>query len=125
MYRCDAAIRKLDSHYRRRRMTAMQELKAVHPSVEERSSMWARSRNTGVIRGNCLYHASKKRAQHVKPRTAAFECGAFGARINEVALGSVMTPMLRAFIKKNQAANSTLLRVRLAATRNHAATKAN
>jgi NAD(P)-dependent dehydrogenase (short-subunit alcohol dehydrogenase family) len=54
-----------------------------------------------VIRGNCLYNASKS-ALSMLTKTAALECGAFGVRINEVAPGPVMTPMLRAFIEKSQ-----------------------
>jgi len=35
-------------------------------------------------------------------QTAALECAAFGIRINEVAPGPVMTPMLRDFIEKSK-----------------------
>ena len=54
-----------------------------------------------VIRGNSLYNASKS-ALSMLTQTAALECGAFGVRINEVAPGPVMTPMLRGFIEKSQ-----------------------
>ena len=54
-----------------------------------------------VIGGNCLYNASKS-ALSMLTKSAALECGAFGVRINEVAPGPVMTPMLRAFIEKSQ-----------------------
>jgi NAD(P)-dependent dehydrogenase (short-subunit alcohol dehydrogenase family) len=54
-----------------------------------------------VIRGNSLYNASKS-ALSMLTQTAALECGAFGVRINEVAPGPVMTPMLRRFIEKSQ-----------------------
>ena len=35
-------------------------------------------------------------------QTAALECGTFGVRINVVAPGPVMTPMLRGFIEKSR-----------------------
>jgi NAD(P)-dependent dehydrogenase (short-subunit alcohol dehydrogenase family) len=54
-----------------------------------------------VIRGNTLYNASKS-ALTMLTKTAALECGAFGVRINEVAPGPVMTPMLNGFIEKSQ-----------------------
>ena len=54
-----------------------------------------------VIRGNSLYNASKS-ALSMLTQTAALECGAYGVRINEVASGPVMTPMLRGFIEKSQ-----------------------
>ena len=54
-----------------------------------------------AIRGNSLYNASKS-ALNMLTQTAALECGAFGVRINVVAPGPVMTPMLRGFIEKSQ-----------------------
>lgn len=53
------------------------------------------------IRGNALYNASKG-ALTMLTQTAALECAAFGVRINEVAPGPVMTPMLRDFIDKSK-----------------------
>jgi NAD(P)-dependent dehydrogenase (short-subunit alcohol dehydrogenase family) len=53
------------------------------------------------IRGNSLYNASKS-ALNMLTQTAALECGTFGVRINVVAPGPVMTPMLRGFIEKSQ-----------------------
>jgi NAD(P)-dependent dehydrogenase (short-subunit alcohol dehydrogenase family) len=54
-----------------------------------------------AIRGNSLYNASKS-ALNMLTQTAALECGTFGVRINVVAPGPVMTPMLRGFIEKSQ-----------------------
>jgi NAD(P)-dependent dehydrogenase (short-subunit alcohol dehydrogenase family) len=53
------------------------------------------------IRGNSLYNASKS-ALNMLTQTAALECGTFGVRINVVAPGPVMTPMLSGFIEKSQ-----------------------
>jgi NAD(P)-dependent dehydrogenase (short-subunit alcohol dehydrogenase family) len=53
------------------------------------------------IRGNSLYNASKS-ALNMLTQTAALECGSFGIRINVVAPGPVMTPMLSGFIERSQ-----------------------
>jgi NAD(P)-dependent dehydrogenase (short-subunit alcohol dehydrogenase family) len=57
------------------------------------------------IRGNSVYNASKS-AVSMLTQSAALECGEFGIRINELAPGPVMTPMLRGFLEKSQETGS-------------------
>src|SRR5262249_10814308 len=49
---------------------------------------------------------ASKSAVSMLTQSAALECGQFGIRINELAPGPVMTPMLRAFLKKSQRTGS-------------------
>jgi NAD(P)-dependent dehydrogenase (short-subunit alcohol dehydrogenase family) len=49
--------------------------------------------------GNSLYNASKSAATMLT-QSAAAECGKLGVRINEVAPGPVMTPMLEGYLKR-------------------------
>jgi NAD(P)-dependent dehydrogenase (short-subunit alcohol dehydrogenase family) len=52
-----------------------------------------------ALRGNSLYNASKS-AANMLTQSAAAECGKLGVRINEVAPGPVMTPMLEGYLKR-------------------------
>jgi NAD(P)-dependent dehydrogenase (short-subunit alcohol dehydrogenase family) len=52
-----------------------------------------------AIAGNSLYNASKSAATMLT-RTAALECAKLGVRINEVAPGPVLTPMLTGYIER-------------------------
>jgi len=54
-----------------------------------------------VIRGNCLYNASKS-ALSMLTKTAALECGAIRRPDQRTCTRPVMTPMLHAFIEKSQ-----------------------
>jgi NAD(P)-dependent dehydrogenase (short-subunit alcohol dehydrogenase family) len=52
-----------------------------------------------TLAGNSLYNASKS-AVTMLTRSAALECAKFGIRINEVAPGPVLTPMLTEYIER-------------------------
>jgi NAD(P)-dependent dehydrogenase (short-subunit alcohol dehydrogenase family) len=52
--------------------------------------------------GNSLYNASKS-ALTMLTKSAAVECASFGVRINEVAPGPVMTPMLEDYLRRASA----------------------
>jgi NAD(P)-dependent dehydrogenase (short-subunit alcohol dehydrogenase family) len=52
-----------------------------------------------ALPGNSLYNASKSAAAMLT-LSAAVECGKLGVRVNEVAPGPVMTPMLEGYLKR-------------------------
>ncbi len=65
--------------------------------------------------GNSLYNASKSAARSLT-RTAAAEAAKFGIRVNEVAPGPTMTPMLEGFLNKAKAAGSSFSSATIAAS---------
>jgi NAD(P)-dependent dehydrogenase (short-subunit alcohol dehydrogenase family) len=64
--------------------------------------------------GNNLYNASKSTASMLT-RSVAVECGPLGIRVNEVAPGPVLTPMLEGYMARETAAGRAMTAERLAA----------
>jgi NAD(P)-dependent dehydrogenase (short-subunit alcohol dehydrogenase family) len=67
-----------------------------------------------AFRGNSLYNASKSAATMLT-ESAAAECGKLGVRINEVAPGPVMTPMLEGYLKRAEHAGGPVTAATIAA----------
>ncbi|MBA7468360.1 Cyclopentanol dehydrogenase [subsurface metagenome] len=64
--------------------------------------------------GNSLYNASKS-AAHSLSRTAATEAATYGIRVNEIAPGPILTPMLEGFLRTAAAAGSAFNSTSIAA----------
>lgn len=64
--------------------------------------------------GNSLYNASKS-AAHSLSRTAATEAANHGIRVNEIAPGPILTPMLEGFLRTAAAAGSAFSATSIAA----------
>jgi NAD(P)-dependent dehydrogenase (short-subunit alcohol dehydrogenase family) len=58
-----------------------------------------------AFRGNSLYNASKAAAKMLT-QTAAVECAKFGIRVNELAPGPVLTPMLEGYFEYSKNTDS-------------------
>ena len=65
-------------------------------------------------RGNSLYNASKS-AVTMLTRSAAAECARWGVRINEVAPGPVLTPMLEGYLERTAHTDAPMTAESLAA----------